>query len=59
LPVCIFIEERKMSDSDLEDFLANIKRLRHEIGDSPEKARLLLQEEGVLDEQGELTEFYR
>ena len=48
-----------MSDQDLKNFLATIKRLREEHDADPSKARTFLVEAGILDEKGELTEPYR
>jgi hypothetical protein len=48
-----------MSDQDLAEFIATIERLRRERGSDPDKARAMLVEEGILDENGELAEPYR
>jgi len=48
-----------MSDQDLAEFLATIERLRREHDDTPEAARAMLIEEGILDPSGELAEPYR
>jgi hypothetical protein len=48
-----------MSDQDLQEFIANIERLRREQAATPEAARARLIEEGILDPNGELAEPYR
>lgn len=48
-----------MSDQDLKEFLATVKRLREEHSADPGKARAFLIEAGILDEKGELTQPYR
>jgi hypothetical protein len=47
-----------MSNQDLQEFLAAIERLRREIS-TPEAARAMLIEEGILDANGELAAPYR
>jgi uncharacterized protein (UPF0335 family) len=48
-----------MSDQDLKEFIAAIERLRKERASTPEGARAVLVEEGILDKNGELAEPYR
>jgi hypothetical protein len=48
-----------MSNQDLAEFIANIKRLRKERASTPEQALAVLVEEGIFDENGELAEPYR
>ena len=48
-----------MSDQELKEFIEDMRRLRLEWRASPEKARQLLMEEGLITETGELTEPYR
>lgn len=48
-----------MSDQDLAEFIAAIARLREERATTPEGARAVLIEEGILDENGKLAEPYR
>ncbi|WP_213804637.1 hypothetical protein [Granulicella sp. dw_53] len=48
-----------MSDEDLAEFIANMKRLREERASTPEGARAVLIEEGYLDQNGEVAELYR
>jgi hypothetical protein len=48
-----------MSDQDLQEFIANIERLRREQVATPEAARARLIEEGILAPNGELAEPYR
>lgn len=48
-----------MSDQDLAEFIATMKRLREERASTPEGALAVLIEEGFLDENGELAEPYR
>jgi hypothetical protein len=47
-----------MNEEDFQAFLAALKKFNAEHS-TPEAARKVLQEEGVLDENGELAEFYR
>lgn len=47
-----------MSDAEYEALVAALKRLRAEQAGTPEKARRLLREEGIIDEHGELTAPY-
>jgi len=47
-----------MNEEDYQAFLAGLKQF-HEQNSTPEAARKILQEEGVLTEDGELAEFYR
>jgi hypothetical protein len=53
------MEANSMSDQDLAVFLATIERLRREHTADPSKGLAMLVEEGILDENGELTEPYR
>ena len=48
-----------MSEQELKEMLAAMERVRAVHMSTPEKARQLLMEEGVIDENGELTEPYR
>jgi hypothetical protein len=48
-----------MSDQDLAEFIANMNRLREERASTPEQALAVLVEEGIFNEDGELTEPYR
>jgi hypothetical protein len=48
-----------MSDEDLAVFRATAERLRREHTADPSKALAMLVEEGIVDENGELTEPYR
>jgi uncharacterized protein (UPF0335 family) len=48
-----------MSDQDLRQFLETIERLRREHAADPSKARAMLVEEGIVDENGDLAEPYR
>lgn len=48
-----------MSDEELAQFLATMARFTEEHAATPEMARRVLMEEGVVDEQGQLTPFYR
>ncbi len=48
-----------MSDEDLAVFRATIERLNREHAADPSKALAMLVEEGIVDENGELTEPYR
>jgi len=48
-----------MTDKDLKETLAAMKKLRDEVGDSPEKARALLVRFGFIYPDGKLTEPYR
>lgn len=48
-----------MSDQELKEFIEALKRSDERSLASPEAARNLLIEEGVLTEQGELAEPYR
>jgi hypothetical protein len=50
--------EQIMNEEDFQAFLAALKKFNAEHS-TPEAARKVLQEEGVLDENGELAEFYR
>jgi hypothetical protein len=47
-----------MSEHDLREFLAAIKRIRAENASSPEKARQFLKEEGYLTDDGLVAEPY-
>jgi hypothetical protein len=47
-----------MSESDLQKLLVHFEKSRAE-NDTPEKARALLQEEGILDASGKLAEAFR
>lgn len=47
-----------MSESDLKKLLAHFEKSRRE-NDTPEKARALLQEEGILDASGKLAKEFR
>jgi hypothetical protein len=47
-----------MSEHDLQEFLAAMKRLRAEHTATPEQARQFLKEEGFLTETGEVAEPY-
>jgi len=47
-----------MSESDLKKLLVHFEKSRIE-NDTPEKARALLQEEGILDASGKLAEVFR
>jgi hypothetical protein len=51
-------KEGSMNEEDFQAFVAGLKRF-HEQNSTPEAARKILQEEGVLTEDGELAEFYR
>lgn len=48
-----------MTDKALQETLAALKKLRDEVGDSPEKARALLVRCGFITPDGKLTEPYR
>ena len=48
-----------MSDKDLAEFIATMQRLREEHASTPEQARAVLVEEGILAPNGELAEPYR
>ncbi|HEY0308554.1 MAG TPA: hypothetical protein VGB94_10365 [Acidobacteriaceae bacterium] len=48
-----------MSDQELSEFLEDANRLRDEHATSPDKALALLVEEGILDNQGRLTDSYQ
>jgi hypothetical protein len=47
-----------MNEEDFQAFLAALKKFTAQ-NSTPEAARKILQEEGVLTEDGELAEFYR
>jgi hypothetical protein len=47
-----------MSESDLKKLLAHFKESRKD-NNTPEKARALLQNEGILDDSGKLAETFR
>jgi hypothetical protein len=47
-----------MNEEDYQAFVAALKKF-HAQNSTPEAARKVLQEEGVLTEDGELAEFYR
>jgi len=48
-----------MTDKALQETLAALKKVRDEIGDSPEKARAFLVRAGFIYPDGKLTEPYR
>jgi hypothetical protein len=48
-----------MTEQELKEFLAAMARVRAVHLATPEKARQFLMEEGVINENGELTEPYR
>jgi len=48
-----------VTEQELKEFLAAMARVRAVHLATPEKARQFLMEEGVIDENGELTEPYR
>ena len=48
-----------MTDKDLQETLAAMKKLREEIGGSPQKARDFLVRAGFVTPEGKLTEPYR
>jgi hypothetical protein len=50
---------RVMTDKALQETLAALKKVRDEIGDSPEKARAFLVRAGFIYPDGKLTEPYR
>ncbi len=47
-----------MSESDLKKLLAHFEKSRTD-NNTPEKARALLQQEGILDASGKLAEAFR
>jgi hypothetical protein len=51
-------EGEYMSESDLKKLLAHFEKSRME-NDTPEKARALLQKEGILDASGKLAKAFR
>jgi hypothetical protein len=50
---------KNMTDKDLKETLAALKKVRDEIGSSPEKARAFLVQAGFIYPDGKLTEPYR
>ena len=48
-----------MTQEELKEFLAAMARVRAVHMATPEKARKFLMEEGVIDENGKLTEHYK
>ena len=48
-----------MTEQELREMLAAMERVRAVHMATPEKARKFLMEEGVINENGELTEHYR
>jgi hypothetical protein len=48
-----------VTEQELKEFLAAMARVRAVHMATPEKARQFLMEEGVIDENGKLTEHYR
>jgi hypothetical protein len=48
-----------MTKKQLDDFLAAIEEVREKWYNTPERALQFLQEAGVVDANGELTEYYR
>jgi hypothetical protein len=48
-----------MSRQEYEEFLRAMERVQAERGDTPEKAREFLKEEGLLTESGELAPPYK
>jgi hypothetical protein len=48
-----------MSDKDLKETLEALKKLREEIGSSPQKSRDFLVRAGIVTPDGRLTEHYR
>jgi hypothetical protein len=48
-----------MSKQELEELLAAMKRVHAEHAATPEKARQFLKQEGLLTEDGKLTEPYK
>lgn len=48
-----------MSDQELQEFAEAVKRFDEQYTATPESARRVLIEEGVLTEQGEFAEPYR
>ena len=47
-----------MTEQELTEFLAALKKVSAEYSSSPEKARELLRLEGILTESGEIAEPY-
>ena len=48
-----------MSNQELRELLEAAQRVRAKYASTPEKARQLLKDEGVLDANGELAEQYK
>lgn len=48
-----------MSDRELKEFIEALRRVQEEHAATPEAARRLLVESGILTEQGEVAEPYR